>query len=138
MLHSFKVFLSLIPVIVIIDYIWLAQIMGTFYRASLDHLVRKRGDALDPLLWAAGVVYLCIPLGIVSFVLPRVSQQNLVISSLSWGFLFGIVLYGVYDMTNQSLLRNWPLKVTLIDILWGGTLCAISSFIAALLDRWYA
>lgn len=138
MLHSMKVFLSLIPVIVIIDYIWLARIMGTFYRSELDHLVRKQGNALDPILWAAGIVYLCIPLGIVLFVLPRVSQENILFSSLFWGFLFGIVLYGVYDMTNQSLLNNWPLKLTLIDMLWGGTLCALSSYIAALLDRWYA
>jgi uncharacterized membrane protein len=137
-LHSLKIFLSLIPIVVIIDYIWLARIMGPFYRSALDHLVRKQGEALDPILWAAGVVYLCIPLGIVFFVLPRVSQQNFVISSLLWGFLFGIVLYGVYDMTNQSLLRNWPLRVTLVDIFWGGTLCALSSYIAALLDRWYA
>jgi uncharacterized membrane protein len=138
MLHSLKIFLSLIPVIIVIDYIWLAKVMGTFYRESLDHLVRKRGEALDPILWAAGVVYLCIPLGIVLFVLPRVSQQNFIITSLFWGFLFGIVLYGVYDMTNQSLLKNWPLRVTFVDILWGGTLCALSSYIAAILDRWYA
>jgi uncharacterized membrane protein len=133
-----KVFLTLIPVIVIIDYIWLARIMSTFYRTELDHLVRKQGDALAPILWAAGIVYICIPLGIVLFVLPRVSQENILLSSLSWGFIFGIVLYGVYDMTNQSLLRNWPLKVTFVDILWGGSLCAFSSYIGALLDRWYA
>lgn len=133
-----KVFFTLIPVIVIIDYIWLARIMGTFYRTELDHLVRKQGDALAPILWAAGIVYICIPLGIVLFVLPRVSQENILLSSLFWGFLFGIVLYGVYDMTNQSLLRNWPLKVTFVDILWGGSLCAFSSYIGALLDRWYA
>jgi len=133
-----KVFLTLIPVIVIIDYIWLARIMGTFYRTELDHLVRKQGDALAPILWAAGIVYICIPLGIVLFVLPRVSQENILLSSLSWGFIFGIVLYGVYDMTNQSLLRNWPLRVTFVDILWGGSLCAFSSYIGALLDRWYA
>jgi len=138
MLHSMKVFLTLIPVIVIIDYIWLARIMGTFYRTELDHLVRKQGDALAPILWAAGIVYICIPLGIVLFVLPRVSQENILLSSLSWGFIFGIVLYGVYDMTNQSLLRNWPLRVTFVDILWGGSLCAFSSYIGALLDRWYA
>jgi uncharacterized membrane protein len=138
MLHSMKVFLTLIPVIVIIDYIWLARIMSTFYRTELDHLVRKQGDALAPILWAAGIVYICIPLGIVLFVLPRVSQENILLSSLSWGFIFGIVLYGVYDMTNQSLLRNWPLKVTFVDILWGGSLCAFSSYIGALLDRWYA
>jgi uncharacterized membrane protein len=136
--HLLKVFLSLVPIVIIIDYLWLARIMGDFYRSGLNSLVRKQGTALDPILWAALMVYICIPLGIVLFVLPHVSQDNLVVSSLSWGFLFGVVLYGVYDMTNYSLLKEWPLKVAIVDILWGGTLCAISSCIAAYLDRWFS
>jgi len=136
--HGLKVFLALIPVVVMIDYLWLARIMGDFYRSELSVLVRKQGSALDPVLWAAVMVYLCIPAGIVLFVLPRVSMQNMPVSSLFWGFVFGIVLYGTYDMTNYSLLKDWPLKVAIVDILWGGTLCAVSTFIAAYLDKWFA
>jgi uncharacterized membrane protein len=30
------------------------------------------------------------------------------------------VVYTIYDMTNYSLVRDWLLRVALIDIGWGG------------------
>ena len=71
---------------------------------------------MTPHIGAAVVVYLLIPLGIVLFALPRVSPEHLVSSALLWGFLFGIVLYGVYDMTNYSVLAKWPIKLVVVDI----------------------
>jgi len=68
------------------------------------------------------------------FVLPRIAADNLVSSALLWGAFYGIVVYTVYDMTNYSLLRDWPLRVALIDICWGGLLNALGA--AAWLDRW--
>jgi uncharacterized membrane protein len=138
MLHGLKVFLTLVPIVVAIDFIWIAIIMRNFYLAGLSPLIRKQGESLDPVLWAAFMVYLCIPAGIVLFVLPHVSHENVVISAIFWGFLFGIITYGVYDMTNYSLLKDWPLKIAIVDMLWGGALCAISSCFAAYLDRWYS
>jgi len=87
-------------------------------------------------IWAALVVYIAIPAGIVLFALPRVSPDNLVPSSLFWGGLFGLVVYTIYDMTNYSLLRDWPLRVSLIDICWGVFLNAVGTLAAAYLDRW--
>jgi len=83
---------------------------------------------------AALVVYIAIPAGIVLFALPRVSPNNLVLSSLFWGGLFGLVVYTIYDMTNYSLLRDWPLRVSLIDICWGVFLNATGTLSAAYLD----
>ena len=38
---------------------------------------------------------------------------------LLMGAFTGFVLYCTYDLTNLSFVRDWPLKVTLIDIGWG-------------------
>ncbi|NTV37711.1 MAG: DUF2177 family protein, partial [Anaerolineales bacterium] len=94
------------------------------------------GDAMQPIIWAALLVYIAIPAGIVLFALPRVSADNIVGSSLFWGALYGIIVYTIYDMTNYSLLRDWPLRVSLIDICWGGFLNATGTLVAAYLDRW--
>ncbi len=134
--NSLKVFFLLIPVVVVIDYLWLARIMGNFYLSRLSSVVRMKNASLDPILWAAMMVYICIPAGIVLFVLPHIDPENIRSSSLFWGFVFGIVLYGTYDMTNHSLLRVWPVSIVIVDILWGGILCAISSWIASLLLQW--
>jgi len=138
MLHTVKIYSTLIPLFLVIDFLWLGVIMSKFYKTELGPLARLQGDALAPVIWAAAVVYVLIPLGIVLFVLPRVSPDHFIASALMWGFIYGIVLYGVYDMTNYSLVSRWSLRMSLVDILWGGAINAVASCIAAILDRWYA
>lgn len=40
-------------------------------------------------------------------------------------FLFGFLLYGVYDTTNLATLKNWDATVATTDMLWGGLLMSI-------------
>jgi uncharacterized membrane protein len=136
MWHSVKVFLFLPPLLFALDYVWLGIFASKLYTRELGPLLRMSGTDMQPIVWAAVVVYLAIPLGILLFVLPRVNGDNLTGSALLWGALYGIVVYTVYDMTNYSLVRDWPLRVAMIDICWGGVLNAIGALAAAWLDRW--
>jgi len=135
---SLKTYLALLPLFFFLDYLWLGKIMVGFYKQELGPLARRAGQDLDPLIWAAGVVYLLIPLGIVLFALPRVNPESLPWSALMWGFIYGVVLYGVYDMTNLAMLAGWPLRLCVVDIAWGGVLNAVSTTAAAYLLRWFS
>ena len=42
-------------------------------------------------------------------------------------FLFGLVIFGVYETTTYALLKNWNLKTVIIDTLWGGILLALAT-----------
>ena len=44
-------------------------------------------------------------------------------------FLLGICVYGVYDTTTYALLTDYPLRVAITDILWGGILFASTTYI---------
>lgn len=136
MWHFLGTYLLILPVFLVIDLTWLGMVMVNFYKSELGSLARRTGDSLNPVWWAAAIVYLVIPLGIVPFALPRVTTENPFGSSLLWGFLYGSTLYAVYDFTNYSLLKGWPLRMTLVDIAWGGVLCAIVTYVASLIDRW--
>lgn len=136
MWHTVKVYVLLLPVLFALDFLWLGVLASGLYKRELGSFLRLTGDALTPITWAALLVYLAIPLGVVLFALPRVSSENLIGSSLFWGALYGIVLYTVYDMTNYSLIKDWPLKLSVIDICWGGFLNAVATLTAAYLDRW--
>jgi uncharacterized membrane protein len=136
MWHTVKVYVLLLPVLFALDFLWLGVLASGLYKRELGSFLRLSGDALTPITWAALLVYLAIPLGVVLFALPRVSSDNLIGSSLFWGAVYGIVLYTVYDMTNYSLVKGWPLKMSLIDVCWGGMLNALATLTAALLDRW--
>lgn len=135
-MHELKVYLCLVPIIFVIDYLWLGNIMSNFYLKELGSMAREKNGAFAPVIWAAVLVYALIPLGIVIFVLPGLPVENFFLPTLGKGFLFGIVLYGVYDMTNYSLVNNWSLKLSAVDIVWGGSLNAMGSLAGKYLDNW--
>jgi len=136
-MHMVKVYAAILPIFLAVDFLWLGVVMSKFYKDELGVLARVSNGALTPVLWAAGVVYILIPLGVVLFVLPRVSQEHVVSTALFWGFIFGVVLYGVYDMTNYALVSKWSLRMSIVDIFWGGAINSLITYVAALFDRWF-
>lgn len=126
-------FLVTIFTVFIMDMIWLGVIAKNIYAQNIGMLLRKSGDAMTPVWWAAVVVYVCITLGILFFVLPQ-AQGNYFLG-FSGGIMLGLVTYGIYDFTNYSILANWPLKITCIDFIWGMVLCGLSSLLATFMQN---
>jgi uncharacterized membrane protein len=90
---------------------------------------------MAPVWLAALPIYLLIPMGVIEFALPKLNTQKAWETSFKYGGLFGLVLYGVYDLTNYSLLKDWTLAVTVMDITWGIILCALLSRIALSFEK---
>ena len=44
-------------------------------------------------------------------------------------FLLGISIYGVYELTNYTTLRDWNMKMVLLDTIWGGILFATTLYL---------
>jgi uncharacterized membrane protein len=100
----------------VLDGLWLGVLMKTFYRDQLAPIVRLANGGIAPNWPAALMVYVLLGVGIALFVIPRAST---VWSAAGYGALFGLVVYGVYDFTNYSTLRQWPFVLTLADVAWG-------------------
>ncbi len=126
-----KTYAALLPIFLALDFLWLGVIMQHFYVSSLGALARAAGGMMAPVIWAAAIVYLLIPLGIVALVVPRTDQKNPPLSGAAWGALYGFVLYGVYDFTNYSLIAGYPLAMTFVDVAWGTALNATCGAAAA-------
>lgn len=130
-------FLVTILSVFVMDMIWLGVIAKNIYAQNIGMLLRKSGEAMTPIWWAAGVVYVCITLGILFFVLPKAQGDYFL--ALSGGVMLGVVTYGIYDFTNYSILANWPWKITIIDFIWGIVLCGLSSlFVTFIQSRFFA
>jgi len=50
-------------------------------------------------------------------------------ASLLDAFLFGLVIYGVYDATAYALFTKWSLNLAVIDTLWGGILMMTTAYL---------
>lgn len=133
-LRSWQMFACILPLFLLLDLVWLGLVMHDFYSHELGAAARRSDGAIAPRWIAASLVYLLIPAGLLFFVRPRVADGTLW-NAAAWGALYGLILYGVYDLTNRAILENWSLRMTIVDIAWGTTLCAILSLFMGFLDR---
>jgi len=71
---------------------------------------------------------------LVLFVIQPAVQKQDWLYALLMGAAFGLVTYATYDLTNLATLKDWPLLVTVVDLIWGTLLSTsvalISYFIA--------
>ena len=126
-------FLLTMIFVFILDMIWLGVIAKNIYAENIGILLRRSSEGMTPIWWAAIVVYACIALGILFFVLPYANGNYLL--ALAGGAVLGVVTYGIYDFTNYSILANWPWKITIIDFIWGTVLCGLSGVFATFIQN---
>lgn len=133
-MRDLKIYAIVLPIFLLVDLLWLGVVMKAFYHQELGGLARRQGSALAPRWGAALLVYLLIPGGLVLFVRPRLDADATLWHGFGWGAVFGLVLYGVYDLTNRAVIEKWTLRITLADIAWGCFLCGAMSTLIRLVD----
>ncbi len=114
-----------------IDAVWLALVARTFYRRYLDWLM-----AANPNWIAALVFYLLFVVGVLVFVVIPGVEDGSLRTTLLKGALFGLIAYGTYDLTNQATVKNWPLTITAVDMVWGTALSVAVSYIGFVAGKW--
>lgn len=122
---------TLIPFL-ILDGLWLGLVARNFYKNHIGFLMSE-----SPQWWAAIVFYL-LYIGALSYfvVTPHASDSLLRIFLI--GAFFGLVAYATYDLTNQAVVKNWPLIVTVVDLAWGALLSGAVSVVAVMIVRFFA
>lgn len=119
-----KTYVVTIIVFFLIDIIWLGFISKNLYQEKLEHLMKA-----DVNWVAAGLFYLLFIAGLIFFVInPALAKDSWKYALLAGGF-FGMIAYATYDMTNLATLKDWPIQVTILDIIWGTVLCGVTSMI---------
>ena len=117
-------------IFLIIDIIWLSYAVKSFYKPNIGHLLLDK-----PVMWAAAMFYIIYVFGIgVVLIEPSIHLDN-IISFLFKAFVFGLVAYGTYNLTNMATVKGWSPSVVIVDMLWGGSLTAFSSYSGILLAK---
>jgi uncharacterized membrane protein len=130
MVAELKLYATSFVSFLLVDFIWIGLLMKGFYVEKLRPIGRISGEKFEPSLWAAGIVYVALSIGIVQFVMPKIQQDSSWLLTFGFGALLGFVVYATYDFTNYSTLKDWPLSLTLVDVAWGSVICGLVSLIA--------
>jgi uncharacterized membrane protein len=125
------IYLITLAVFFLIDMIWLGVVAKGFYRRHL-------GPMLSPKVnWAAAILfYLLFIVGLLVFVIKPALISGEPLKALFFGALLGLISYATYDLSNLATLKDWPLVVTIVDLIWGSVLGGAVSFVSVLLGRW--
>uniref|UniRef100_A0A6C0DHC9 DUF2177 family protein n=1 Tax=viral metagenome TaxID=1070528 RepID=A0A6C0DHC9_9ZZZZ len=103
---------------VIIDFIYLQTIKNYFTK----QITQVQGSPLKVNLLGVALCYIFLIFGLNYFIIK--SKK-----SVYEAFIFGIIIYGVYETTNYALFSKWSILTVIMDTLWGGLLFAIVTFI---------
>ena len=114
-----------------VDFLWLGFIAKGFYQRHLGQFFSEEVN------WAAAFLfYLLFVFGMMFFVISPALKDHSVTQALLLGGIYGLVTYATYDLTNLALLKDWPLTIVVVDILWGIVLSSIVSTAGYLIARW--
>ena len=133
MIYYLKLYFATLFVFFAVDVLWLGVISRTFYKKHLGYLM-----APDINWYAALVFYTLFIFGILVFVVLPGLKENALPMMLVKAALFGLITYATYDLTNLATVKDWPLIITIIDLIWGMVLTTIVSLAGFFIGRWMA
>lgn len=114
-----KIYIIALSVFLVIDLFWLTLMAKDFYHKQIGFLLAK-----NPNLAAALIFYLIFIAGLVIFVIAPAIDKKVWVQALVMGAFFGFVTYATYDLTNLATVKDWPLTITIVDLIWGTVLSA--------------
>ena len=103
----------------LLDFVWLGFVAKKIYYAEMGKLLLDK-----PNMAAALLFYVIYVVGVIVFVLnPALEKQSWQYAA-GMGALFGLVTYATYDLTNLATMKDFPVKIVVIDLIWGAALTA--------------
>lgn len=127
MKHFAIAYVATLTAFLIIDAIWLGLVAKRFYAEQLGDLMRP-----DILFLPAALFYLVYSAGIVLLAIRPEQTELSLINIALYGALVGFIAYGTYDVTNIATIRNWPLPMSIVDMVWGTLLTSAVAVLGAL------
>ncbi|MBU1094480.1 MAG: DUF2177 family protein [Firmicutes bacterium] len=127
MLTFLKLYAVSFVIFFAIDLFWLGIVAKKLYQTEIGHLLKTDVN------WVAAMLfYLLFIGGLVIFVLMPAVEAGNIWKAVLLGALFGFITYATYDLTNLATLKDWPLKITIIDLFWGTFLGTSTSTVSYL------
>ncbi len=128
LLSLFTSYITILVTLALLDGLWLGVLAKNFYKENLGYLFRA-----EPIWSAIVIFYLIYAAAIVYFAVLAADGSWL--RALSVGAILGFVVYMTYDLVNYATIKDWPLKVVFIDILWGTFITATAATLALFLNK---
>lgn len=131
MLNLIKDIFILTLVFLVLDGIWLVLVMNNHYNKLIMDI---QGTPLEVSIFPAFLCYVVLIGGLYYFVVQRVKKFN-ILKILSLSIPFGVCVYGTFDFTSATMLKNWDMRTAFLDVIWGTFVCSVSVLVVSYLKE---
>jgi uncharacterized membrane protein len=111
-------------VLLVLDIIWITNIMQPRYSIIVQNLT---GKDIQFRYLPAILAYIIMIFGIYYF---AVKDKKSSYDALVDGCLLGLVMYGVYDTTLYAVFPIDDTNTAILDVVWGMFVCGITAYIS--------
>jgi len=126
-----KQFLVAFVSFVTLDFLWLGFVIKDFNFRHLAEIGRIENGVFQMQFAPALATYVLMAFAVPFYVIPRLPQRGSLVNTFLIGAPMGLIIYGVFDMTNLAILKNYPLAFVPPDIAWGTLVFGIVTLITA-------
>ena len=130
MIKLLMIYAVMLMVFIACDLLWIGVIAQPVYQQGIGHLM-----ADQPNIQAAILFYLIYPAGLLYLVpaihLAGVKPRTVILRAA----ILGLVAYATYDLSNLATLKDWPVQMSLIDMVWGMILTMLAALAGAAMRR---
>lgn len=114
-----------------IDLVWIGVVAAKFYEKNIGSLLAAQVRWIPAILF-----YLIYITGLLVFaVMPGLSAASLA-RTVGLGAFLGFMAYATFDLTCLALFRDFPVKVVVVDLIWGTCLSAAVTSAGYGIGRW--
>ena len=130
MIYYLKLYFATFVAFFAIDMVWLGLAARSFYQQYLGFLM-----APNPNWFVAILFYLLFVAGLLFFVIVPGLKDNSLKTTLLKAAFFGLITYATYDLTNLATLKDWPVLLSIVDMLWGTFLSVSVSCVGFIIGK---
>lgn len=121
-----KKFIILLLLLIFLDFIWLNYFVKKHWsnmitKIQIDRLAINKIYLLP--------VYILMTMSILFFCLPNIKNKNIILSSIKWSGALGFIIYGIFNLTNLIIFKNYNIFIAISDTIWGIFLYSISTIL---------
>lgn len=116
-----RLYLLTLPVLFVVDALWMCSGMGEFYSQQLANLVQldPSGDMM-PHFPSLFTVYALLAMGYSLYVYPAARKEKTVHGQFKHGIVYGLLISGVFNFSNHAYFHGaWPGALVAVDVCWG-------------------
>lgn len=110
--------LPIFMLMILFDYLYLSLIGSKF--VEMISIIQKEDIVVK--YFSMAICYLLMSTCLAYFI----EKKNFTPED---SMIMGILVYGIYELTNYTVFKKWPLDIVFIDTLWGGVLFYTCTYI---------